>query len=142
MGRRNRRRDAGARRSLPTYSDPLGDLYRSLRRPQVVIPIQARRVAKEMYGKAITQEKRARLGQRPTSRPLKRRDDNNRRVTGSVGTSFYNPTPIRAFVEEVKIDPVCSRRAERREVIFASGKGGQKGQKPPVWTPKSKVRCK
>lgn len=142
MGRRNRRRDAGARRSLPTYSDPIGDLYRSLKRPQVVYPIQARRVAKEMYGKAISQEKRPRLGQGPIGRSNKRRNDNDRRIKGSVGTSFHYSAPIRAFVEEVKNESVCSRRSERREVIFATGKGGQKGQRPPVWTQNSKVRCK
>lgn len=37
---------------------------------------------------------------------------------------------------------VCSRRQARKEVIFATGNAGRKGQKSPVWTEESKKRCK
>lgn len=38
--------------------------------------------------------------------------------------------------------PVCVERQVRKEVMFATGKAGRVGQKSPVWTRKSRVRCK
>lgn len=40
-----------------------------------------------------------------------------------------------------KAKPVCAQRRERREVLFANGKGGA-GNSRPVFTQRSKVRCK
>lgn len=40
-----------------------------------------------------------------------------------------------------EVKTVCSERRERREVLFAIGKGGG-GNRPPVFTQRSKVRCK
>lgn len=37
--------------------------------------------------------------------------------------------------------PVCASRAIREEVMHAIGKSGKRGQKSPIWTKKSKVRC-
>lgn len=36
---------------------------------------------------------------------------------------------------------VCVQRQSRKEVIHALGHAGKAGQKSPVWTKKSKVRC-
>lgn len=36
---------------------------------------------------------------------------------------------------------VCVGRSQRKEVMFATNKAGRVGQKSPVWTKKSKVRC-
>lgn len=36
---------------------------------------------------------------------------------------------------------VCVGRSQRKEIMFATNKAGRVGQKSPVWTKKSKVRC-
>jgi len=38
--------------------------------------------------------------------------------------------------------PVCEERRVRKQVMFATGKSGQVGQKSPVWTRKSRLVCK
>lgn len=48
-------------------------------------------------------------------------------------------------VDDLKKNPVlkeCVRRTELREVLFASRKTGKGKRKPPVFTDRSKVRCK
>lgn len=37
--------------------------------------------------------------------------------------------------------PICASRAQRAEVMHATGQAGKRGQKRPNWTSKSKVRC-
>lgn len=37
---------------------------------------------------------------------------------------------------------ICESRSERKQVMFATGSAGRKGQRTPMWTQKSKVRCK
>jgi hypothetical protein len=39
-------------------------------------------------------------------------------------------------------EKVCENRHVRREVMHALGKSGKGGQKKPVWTEKSKIKCK
>jgi len=36
---------------------------------------------------------------------------------------------------------ICVNRQSRAEVMHATGRAGKVGQKTPVWTKKSKVRC-
>lgn len=38
--------------------------------------------------------------------------------------------------------PLCALRAERREIMFATGNAGRTGQKTPVWTSLSKRKCR
>lgn len=37
---------------------------------------------------------------------------------------------------------VCVQRAQRAEVMHATGKAGRGGQKTPVWTDRSSIKCK
>lgn len=41
-----------------------------------------------------------------------------------------------------KENTICASRAERREVMHATGSAGKKGQRPAQWKPSSKTRCK
>lgn len=48
-------------------------------------------------------------------------------------------TSVSALPERTRM---CVQRAQRTEVLHAIGKAGKTGQKRPVWTQKSKIRCK
>jgi len=50
-------------------------------------------------------------------------------------------TPTKEQTRALKPD-VCVSRGVREEVMHALGHAGKGGQKSPVWTQKSKVRCK
>ena len=61
----------------------------------------------------------------------------------------YAPTLTRGTLGGVQSSPrkirttsLCESRREREEVLHAKGLSGRRGQKPPIWTQKSKVRCK
>lgn len=42
-----------------------------------------------------------------------------------------------------KAEPIetCVARSQRTEVIHATGRAGKRGQKSPLWTEKSKIKC-
>jgi hypothetical protein len=63
-----------------------------------------------------------------------------RRKSWKASRAFSSVTLYRTLTNPKK-SLVCAARALRREVIFASGKGGKRGQKKPIWRNKD-IRCK
>lgn len=53
----------------------------------------------------------------------------------SRNDNLYRPTPIPPKVK------ACQNRTIRKQVIFATGKGGRNGMKTARYTPNSKVKC-
>jgi len=59
----------------------------------------------------------------------------NRVAKNAAGNNLYRPATL---AKEVSI---CTNRAVRKEVIFATGKSGRNGMKTARFTPNSKVKC-
>lgn len=57
-------------------------------------------------------------------------------------SSPYDPFVARKMRPARVEKSLCESRRERKEVIFATGNSGRKGQRPPIWTRLSRVRCK
>ena len=116
----SRQRRSSATRSslhLPSYRKPV--LLSAL--PN--IPFSDRQVLKRVRNYHI---------RKPVTRFLPNLDVNR----------FYNPASVLSSSRlHVRLDPfVCARRAIRREVIFASGRGGSRVARPR-FTSQSKVKC-
>lgn len=54
----------------------------------------------------------------------------------------YTNFQVQQSIPKAKVISLCDRRSQRREIMFASNKAGQGGQRRAVWTPDSKRRCK
>lgn len=58
---------------------------------------------------------------------------------------FLSPAELSAQEKPMEVfqDPTdeCVRRAQREEVLHALQKTGKAGQKSPIWTEKSKIKC-
>lgn len=53
----------------------------------------------------------------------------------------YGVATPRLTQQETKVLDVCESRRERTQVLHALNKSGKVGQRRPIWTKKSKVRC-
>jgi len=81
---------------------------------------------------AITTRSRSRITNGLTSLPT----PSNRVVKTPPGAdNLYRPA------QTTQIKTVCENRHIRREIIFATGKGGRNGMKTARFTPNSKVKC-
>lgn len=60
---------------------------------------------------------------------------------GNVRSPGYSPQKSIAVFQEPRRVPVCVRRKERREVLFAKGKSGR-GYRKPRWNERSYMRCR
>lgn len=139
MGRsgKKRRRVEDSRRSLPTSRNATQKKTRST---LSVSQLQALRAYVDMMST-------------PTRPRAARHMVPTRLVVGPVAKAVANPSGVfkRHLANLKKIagpivpnrpeKTVCEARRERREVIFAKGQGGRSGQKSPVWTRKSKIKC-
>lgn len=65
------------------------------------------------------------------------------RLTLRQPSKYNAPSQTKARIAFQEPDrlPVCIRRKERREVIFAAGKAGKKGQRPPRKNQWSEIQC-
>lgn len=145
MARRsNRTRRREARRSLPTFSD-----RRRASTPSVSIGRRDQwswaddRKIREARRRIDLAKRYKSTGMRvtPAGRPLNVGDPGQFKRHMARLQAVHGPVPGPIVINRPE-KTVCDRRRERREVLFASGKGGKKGQKAPVWTLNSKVRCK
>lgn len=131
MARRQRRRDAVTNRRLPTR--------RSSTRATSDYGYDERRNRYE------TTEFQSRL--------LPYRQKSPSRLFENVNNRKSVPTN-RAYLPKLRVGQVvsqnlpqrqkslCEQRQTRVEVIHATGNAGRRGQRSPIWTRKSKVRCK
>lgn len=129
-----RRRDFGANLRLPPVSPvPYSPIDLSLARP--VTLMQSRRVAsakrKVLPSRAIVRE--------PTYSYVTPKYSKS--YISAVSKLTSSVLPVKLSKSEMKSIGICSSRHERKEVMFASGNAGKRGQKKPVWTSKSKVKC-
>lgn len=58
-----------------------------------------------------------------------------------ASTARLPDNPIKKQAADTVTMNLCVGRAQRKEVIHATGNAGRRGQKTPKWTAKSKVRC-
>lgn len=139
--RRNRRRAESSTRRVPT--NPLRDLYRDVQNRSTN---RLRGSSRYSYSnsfsngyRSITEASRPRgfsfsVGATHPTRP------------GPRGPAPDYFTSVRNYFRESPKAPkehtVCSRRNERKRVIFATGQAGKGGQKAPVWTNESRIRCR
>jgi len=147
-GKNRRRRDrddsSQARRSLPTSSSTYQPRSRSVRTIYTV----------DQFGD-LTRSGTMFIS--PTIKPPARQRRNRIVASPNVNlgrvapykapslVGFQSPSVIQKPGPPERRRPektICESRQQRREVMFASGKGGKRGQKPPVWTQLSKKRCK
>lgn len=131
MARNSRsRRNVVARRSLPrsvrTVRPSGVTSRRSVRAP--VTPV-GRSLSPWVFSTATV-----------SKRPTRRINVNTHRVNKISRLRFAQVKPVSVKVFSEK--SICQRRAERAEVIHATGKAGKGGQKSPRFTRNSKVRCK
>lgn len=89
------------------------------------------RVFKENRSEAIVERYRRRRVRKQTR-------------VGRVDSSVRSMWPVQSFkaFAEPEAVTVCVRRKQRREVIFASGRGGRRGQRPPRFNWRSKIQCR
>lgn len=60
-----------------------------------------------------------------------------------LSKALWQPKDVTPVVAEPKARPLdtCVARSQRTEVIHATGRAGKRGQKSPLWTEKSKIKC-
>ena len=57
-------------------------------------------------------------------------------------TSLYAPLPFSAVPEKkIQKSLICAKRQQRKEVIHATRKAGQRGQRSPRRSPYSNIKC-
>lgn len=49
---------------------------------------------------------------------------------------------VGAAATQIGSKSICVQRSERKQVMFATNKAGRRGQRSPIWTKLSRVRCK
>lgn len=70
-------------------------------------------------------------------------DPSPKRRVSSSRVEFFSPSvPVGVGFEKPREVALCVRRQQRREVLHARRKTGKRGQKKPVWSYYSRVRCK
>lgn len=123
-GKRRRRRDAVARRSLPTsFTSPSRsfDLDVIINFPSWT-PVELD-------------------GRNPIGGHRQVHPEN---VNRGKSQAKFNEPGLHTGVISAPVVPksICDSRREREEVIHATGKAGRRGQRRPLWTKQSRVRCK
>lgn len=143
--RNRRRRDEISKRSLPTSFSRLDRTplspYELQRYVEMNDPIINNRVNRRIG--YVTQNKFASVrGETPSTQKRDQAYQSWRVKTPVVSGSSRRSQ--QSGQRNVKADArsVCEQRRERAEVMFATGVAGSRGQRAPVWTSRSKVRCK
>lgn len=136
MGRSSRsrkRRDIVAKRSLPlSYSRRLRDRKRAEARSRSRSPLL---LSPRAFGARLELAPYRATRKAFTVTPVLHSPNVNRKVDRSVR---FRP----AQLPTKSVKTVCESRKERKQVMFASGRAGRKGQRTPIWTKQSKLRCK
>lgn len=65
-----------------------------------------------------------------------------RKNTAWVRPVLYEPATVAYRTQEKTSNTVCEARAQRKEVMHATGNAGKRGQNVPVFTANSKIRCR
>lgn len=132
MARNNRRRNRISNRRLPTIdatyhprSYTLSDLHRAL-------GLSSYYDRSELY--AQTYPVRHEPAKRRLAKIVTQQQKPNFPKTYGVATPKLTK-------QELKVLDVCESRREREQVLHANNKTGKSGQKSPIWTRKSKIKC-